>query len=120
PTLQSLGQTRIDTLGSGFRVTSFFDVFTELSTDGGANWTPSTGSSHIELVQSTDLNLCTAVVNYPIATATDNCPGIGAVSCVPATGTAFAKGVTTVTCTVSDAAPPPNTSSSSFTITTIT
>jgi hypothetical protein len=117
PTLQSLGQTRIDTIAGGFRITSFFDVFTELSTDGGATWTPSTGSSHIELVQSTDPNLCTAVVNYPLATAAENCSGVGAVTCLPASGTVFAKGTTTVTCSVTDGATPPITSTCSFTVT---
>ena len=44
PTLHSLGQTTITDLGSGqFRIDSFFDVFTELSLDGGNNWIPSSG-----------------------------------------------------------------------------
>ena len=43
PTLQSLGQTKITDLGpgNGFQIDSFFDIFTELSLDGGANWIPS-------------------------------------------------------------------------------
>jgi len=40
PTLPSLGQTTIVELGGGmFEIDSFFDVFTELSLDGGQTWT---------------------------------------------------------------------------------
>jgi hypothetical protein len=50
PTLTSLGETRITDIGGGmFHVDSFFDVFTELSVDGGNSWIPSQGSSHINL-----------------------------------------------------------------------
>jgi hypothetical protein len=38
-----------------------------------------------------------------VATATDNCPGVSYV-CVPASGTTFAKGTNSVTCTATDAA----------------
>ncbi len=39
PTLQSTGLTSITAIGGGmFKIDSFFDVFTELSTDGGATW----------------------------------------------------------------------------------
>jgi len=42
PTLASLGQVSIEALGGGsFRVESFFDVFLELSFDGGQTWVPS-------------------------------------------------------------------------------
>jgi hypothetical protein len=41
PTLPSLGQTSITDLGGGqYRIDSFFDVFTELSFDGGQSWIP--------------------------------------------------------------------------------
>ncbi len=51
PTLPSTGQTQIDDLGNGsFRISSFFDVFTELSLDGGVSWIPSSsGASRVEL-----------------------------------------------------------------------
>jgi hypothetical protein len=54
------------------------------------------------IVQSTDPGLCSAVVTFATPTATDNCPGV-TVSCSPASGTAFPKGTTTVTCTATDA-----------------
>ena len=41
PTLASTGPTTIEDLGGGsFRIDSFFDVFFELSLDGGASWVP--------------------------------------------------------------------------------
>lgn len=51
PTRASLGQTTIQDLGGGnFRVDSFFDVFVELSLDGGVTWIPdSNGSGHMTL-----------------------------------------------------------------------
>lgn len=51
PTLTSTGATQITDNGNGtFHINSFFDIFTELSLDGGATWTPSTGSTHVDLV----------------------------------------------------------------------
>ncbi|GAF96445.1 unnamed protein product, partial [marine sediment metagenome] len=39
PTLSSLGEVTITDLGGGtWAIDSFFDIFTELSPDGGANW----------------------------------------------------------------------------------
>src|SRR6266568_6838484 len=52
PTLHSFGQTEIDNLGGTFRITSFFDVFTDLSLDGGQNWFPSTSSSQVSLQET--------------------------------------------------------------------
>ncbi len=64
---------------------------------------------------STDPNLCSAVVNYPAPTVSDNCPGVGTPSCTPPAGSAFPKGTTTVNCTVVDASG--NTANCSFTVT---
>ena len=49
------------------------------------------------ITQSNDPGQCGAVVNYPPPTATD-C-GVTAPTCAPASGTFFATGTTTVTCT---------------------
>jgi autotransporter-associated beta strand protein len=49
PTLQSTGQTTIRPVAGGYMVSSFFDVFTEISTDGGASWTPAQQAGHVEL-----------------------------------------------------------------------
>ncbi|HJQ24044.1 MAG TPA: HYR domain-containing protein [Blastocatellia bacterium] len=67
------------------------------------------------VIKNTDPNLCTAVVSYAAPTVSDNCPGVGAPSCSPASGTAFLKGTTTVTCSVTDAAN--NLSNCAFTVT---
>jgi hypothetical protein len=64
---------------------------------------------------SNDPDQCGAVVNYPNATATDNCAGVGTPLCSPPAGSFFPVGTTTVTCNVSDAAGNP--ASCSFTIT---
>ncbi len=40
PTRQSLGRTSMTPDASGFVVNSFFDIFTELSIDGGQTWVP--------------------------------------------------------------------------------
>jgi hypothetical protein len=51
PSRPSLGQTKITDIGGGlYHIDSFFDVFTELSLDGGANWIPSATSAHVNLV----------------------------------------------------------------------
>ncbi len=44
PTLASLGTTTLTLQPGGqYRIDSFFDVFTELSLDGGQSWTPGVG-----------------------------------------------------------------------------
>ena len=52
PTKVSTGKTTIADIGGGlYQIDSFFDVFTELSTDGGQNWLPATsGAGHLALV----------------------------------------------------------------------
>lgn len=51
PTLPSLGKYSVETLPSGqYHIDSFFDVFTELSLDGGESWIPSQGPSHLTIV----------------------------------------------------------------------
>ncbi|HJQ22880.1 MAG TPA: HYR domain-containing protein [Blastocatellia bacterium] len=68
-----------------------------------------------DITQSTDTGNCSAVVNYAAPTVSDNCPGVGAATCTPASGSVFAKGTTQVTCNVTDAAG--NTGSCSFNVT---
>lgn len=66
------------------------------------------------LTQSTALGQCSAVVDYPPPTASDNCPGV-ITSCTPPSSSTFSKGTTTVTCTATDASG--NTASCSFSVT---
>jgi len=50
PAMASLGQTVIEDLGrSAFGIDSFFDVFTELSVDGGQTWIRSLESTRMDL-----------------------------------------------------------------------
>src|SRR4029077_4306857 len=46
PTLPSTGQTTITDTGGQFHINSFFDIFTEISLDGGATWTPAQSAVH--------------------------------------------------------------------------
>jgi len=42
PTKASIGKTLIEAVPDGITISSFFDVFTEVSTDAGTNWSSST------------------------------------------------------------------------------
>ena len=53
PTQQSKGKTTITDQGGGlYRIDSFFDVFTELSLDGGRNWVASVDKTHVDLTNT--------------------------------------------------------------------
>jgi hypothetical protein len=56
PTLPSLGQTTIRTVESGYMISSFFDVFFEISFDGGSSWTPTMNSAHLSLIECTSFS----------------------------------------------------------------
>ncbi len=54
PTKASTGKTSLRLQADGtFQVNSFFDIFTEISLDGGATWSPATGPTHLELTNAT-------------------------------------------------------------------
>jgi hypothetical protein len=42
PTLMSLGKTKLTTVGGQMSIDSFFDIYMELSADGGTSWSPLT------------------------------------------------------------------------------
>jgi hypothetical protein len=49
PTLASTGGSSITDLGGGqFHISSFFDIFTELTIDGGQTWVPADGPLHVD------------------------------------------------------------------------
>jgi hypothetical protein len=48
PTLASSGKHIIRSIDAGFMISSFFDVFLEVSLDTGAHWTPSPTPFHLE------------------------------------------------------------------------
>jgi len=49
PTRHSRGETRYASSPGGYRINSFFDVFTELSLDGGQTWSASDSPGYMEL-----------------------------------------------------------------------
>src|SRR5208337_3556103 len=53
PTEPSRGQVELDAQSDGtYQITSFFDIFTELSLDGGNTWSPATnGPVRMQLTQ---------------------------------------------------------------------
>jgi hypothetical protein len=71
------------------------------------------GACPANITTSTDAGVCTAVVTYTSPTAAA-CPA-PTVTCNPASGSAFNKGTTTVTCTASNGSSPDQ--SCSFTVT---
>ena len=66
------------------------------------------------ITTSASAGACAATVNYTTPTGTDNC-GTPTVACVPASGSSFPVGTTTVTCTATDASG--NTGTCTFTVT---
>lgn len=76
---------------------------------------PVIGACPANITDVTDAGQCSkANVTWTDPSATDNCPGVG-VACVPASGSAFNKGVTIVTCTATDSSG--NTNACTFTVT---
>lgn len=66
---------------------------------------PPTITCPANISQPAPVGSCSAVVNYPDAPASDNCPGgVGAPMCTPPSGSTFQGGATVVTCTVADLA----------------
>jgi len=63
---------------------------------------PPTISAPPDQTVGTDAPNCSAVVSFAAPTFGDNCPGATA-GCVPPSGSTFALGTTTVTCTATDA-----------------
>ena len=49
PTQASTGQTTVRPVPGGHMIGSFFDIFTELSLDGGASWVPASQTTRVEL-----------------------------------------------------------------------
>jgi VCBS repeat protein/HYR domain-containing protein len=66
------------------------------------NTTPPTLTCPGETVGHTDLDQCSTVVTFSPTATGGNCSGMLTPVCSPASGSRFSKGVTTVTCHVSD------------------
>ena len=50
PTRASTGRVRVCTCPDGYMVSSFFDIFTEISLDGGQSWLPASAPMHVSLL----------------------------------------------------------------------
>ncbi|MBI5214126.1 MAG: HYR domain-containing protein [Ignavibacteriae bacterium] len=138
PTLASRGRLRATPgAGSDWNVDSFFDIFTELSVDGGATWSPANLAWNAELLLGggggggcvdtlsptvmcpADIEVATtnpagAVVTYSFS-AFDECDTNLTLTSNPPSGSTFPVGVTTVTCSAQDDAGHSN--QCSFTVT---
>jgi hypothetical protein len=119
PTRASTGRTTQTLLGDGqYRVNSFFDIFTELSLDGGMTWSPAvTGPATVAMIPAppvapmtvncpadiltSTVNPAGKVVTFLVTYTAGDCPlpPAASVTCVPPSGSVFAVGTTTVTCT---------------------
>jgi|GEM_PF-6802498 len=111
--------------GSSFNVGTTLVVCSAIDSAGNSNactftvtiqdtQPPVIGACPDNIVDSTAPGSCSKAVSWTVPSATDNCAGVTVV-CVPAPGSSFPKGDTTVTCTATDGAG--NTNSCSFTVT---
>ena len=117
PTIASTGRLSITPDSGGFRIDSFFDIFTELSMDGGQTWRAAAeGSISVGLIPvpaeaplriNCPSNITVsatgsggAVVNFLLLSLIGDCPllPLGTVTCTPPSGSVFPIGTTTVTC----------------------
>ncbi len=116
PTLASTGRHTIRPSGSRFLISSLFDVFLDLSIDGGQTWIPANRGiqvqpsppppSPIVLNCSSNITLTAsgpagAVVNFATS-ASGGCPPV-IITCNPPSGSTFPVGTNTVICTAIDA-----------------
>ncbi|MFZ0826555.1 MAG: HYR domain-containing protein [Verrucomicrobiia bacterium] len=118
PTLASLGRTSVRTNApNDYRISSFFDLFTEISLDGGNTWSPgitapgtialtNNPQSPINLICSSNLTVNAtssggATVFFNV-TATGGCSPPPLVVANPPSGSTFPIGTTTVDTTASD------------------
>jgi hypothetical protein len=83
PTLASTGKHRIRAIDGAFRIASFFDVFLELSVDGGRSWSPSLRPVHVEYLPATP----------QVQSASDNFPPIGSYASPKGVPTHYGNGV---------------------------
>jgi hypothetical protein len=118
PTLPSRGRACLGQNDMGQHlIASFFDVFTELSLNGGQTFAPSARPARLTLTHGAnecltircppDQRVWTcderAIVNYPSPTATSSCGTVPVIECVPPSGSFFPLGTTTVNCRATDA-----------------
>jgi len=119
PTRASLGRTTQTLVGGGYDIDSFFDIWTEISIDGGMSWYAATNgplpmllapapTPPLEITAPPDMWVLAdapggTVVTYPAPVVTGGLPPI-TVTCIPPSGSLFPQGTTTVLCTAKDSA----------------
>jgi hypothetical protein len=122
PTKASLGRTTSNAAGGGnYQIDSFFDIFTEVSTDAGMSWYQTVAGPMTVLLRPQALGVTCpsnitvwatspagAVVNYPAPTASGGCPPF-TVTASPPSGSTFPIGTNTVTGTAIDGCAQTNT-----------
>ncbi len=118
PTRASLGRTTMSVNGTDYDCDSFFDIYTEVSTDGGLSWFPTvagpgtmtlrprTPSSPLSIVCPSNITVratspAGAVATYPAPIVSGGCSPY-TLNCVPPTGSTFPIGTTVVNCSVTD------------------
>jgi hypothetical protein len=70
PNRPSTGQITFTEIGGGlYQVDSFFDIFTELSVDGGNTWIPSSAPLHLEMLPEPSTVLLSALGSIAIGVA---------------------------------------------------
>jgi hypothetical protein len=119
PTRSSLGRTTQSVHGTDNDCDSFFDIYIEVSTDGGQSWIPAISAPVTMTLQPAGIPPLTiacppnqvvratraggAVVTYPGPLTDGGVPPIS-VTCAPPSGALFHVGVTPVACVAQDAA----------------
>ena len=137
PTKASLGRTTSSGPGGGgggsdYQIDSFFDIYTEISTDGGMSWLPTiAGPAEVQLVQavaappivltcSSNLTVAATGTNGAVVWFTNSASGgctTPTISCYPSSGSTFPVGTTTVYVTARDTCGYSNTCSFTVTVT---
>jgi hypothetical protein len=83
PALPSMGMTSVRQVSGGYRIGSFFDVFTEISLDGGQTWWPARKPSHV----------IHFVEPPPVAERTDMMPPEGSYNSPPGQVIRYSNGI---------------------------
>lgn len=58
PTKASMGRTSVTTASGGYRISSFFDIFLEITFDGGMTWQPTTAGPATVMLRPLSCNTC--------------------------------------------------------------
>jgi hypothetical protein len=83
PTRASAGRHVVRQVDGGYQITSFFDVFLEVSFDGGQMWSPTTRPVRVNLCPKPD----------PILALNDNFPPVGNFESPPGAVVHYANGI---------------------------